>query len=568
MIAAWMAYALVAGAFFGAAAWTVERLLRNHRRPSRFVWLGGMLLSTFWPVWTLARPKPEGPVTGPPPGTSLVPLEPLTLQVGSMSVWASLDRPLIALWVVSSSALLLLGLALLLRTRNLRKRCRGGEDGGREVLFSEELGPAVVGVFKPKIILPRWCEGMEEAGLRLILAHESEHLRARDLPLTVFSGVLPVFVPWSLPVWWMWHRLRIAAEGDCDLRVLKNNPGSSRTYMELLLEVGQRFPTSWAAAAMLSEPERTLARRIRTMTMPVPSKPLLKGTVLLGVGSILIAVACGVPKPTSVENESEPPSAAAPSQGEVPELSRLAREAIEEPSYTPLSRRPEITNRLEVALALEREYPPLLRDAGVTGRVSVWLFIDEEGRVRRTKVNESSGLAAFDDAAVRVAETIQFSPGMNGGEAVPVWISLPIMFSVRDAGDARIPEGPGLKGSTASDAGGNAKTPEATETPGPTEFTQAPALLNREEVLRAIEDHYPPLLRDAGIGGRVAVRLHIGEDGNVLNTALSESSGHKALDEAAIRVASDLRFTPALNGTKTVPVWISLPIQFAVREPQ
>ncbi len=257
MIAAWMAYALVAGAFFGAAAWTVERLLRNHRRPSRFVWLGGMLLSTFWPVWTLARPKPEGPVTGPPAGTSLVPLEPLTLQVGSMSVWASLDRPLIALWVVSSSALLLLGLALLLRTRNLRKRCRGGEDGGREVLFSEELGPAVVGVFKPKIILPRWCEGMEEAGLRLILDHESEHLRARDLPLTVFSGVLPVFVPWSLPVWWMWHRLRIAAEGDCDLRVLKNNPGSSRTYMELLLEVGQRFPTGWAAAQTAAQGNRS-----------------------------------------------------------------------------------------------------------------------------------------------------------------------------------------------------------------------------------------------------------------------------------------------------------------------
>jgi TonB family protein len=338
--------------------------------------------------------------------------------------------------------------------------------------------------------------------------------------------------------------------------------------MELLLEVGQRFPAGWAAAAMLSEPERTLARRIRTMTMPAPSRPLLKGSVLLGVGSILIAVACGVPKPTSVENEPEPPSAADPGLGEVPELSKLAQEAIEEPSFTPLSRRPEITNRREVAVALEREYPPLLRDAGVTGTVSVWVFIDEEGRVRRTKVNESSGHAALDDAAMRVAETIQFSPGMNGDEAVPVWISLPIMFSVREAGDARVPEDRKLKGAGSSETGGSAKPPEATEAPRPTEFTQAPALVNREEVVRAIEDHYPPLLRDAGIGGSVAVWLHIGEDGNVLNTALKESSGQRALDEAAIRVASDLRFSPALNGTKTVPVWISLPIQFAVRAPQ
>jgi TonB family protein len=551
MIAAWMAYVLLVGGFFGGAAWTIERLLRNHRLPSRFVWLGGMVLSSSWPFWTLARPQIEASVAGPTPGLSLVTLEPLALQVAATSVWASLDRPLIALWAISSSIFLLFGIVLLLRTRNLRKRCCRKADGRQAVLISEELGPAVVGVFKPRIILPRWCEGMEEAGLRLILAHESEHLRARDLPVTVLPGILPVLLPWSLPLWWMWHRLRIAAEGDCDLRVLRKNPGSSREYMELLLAVGERLPSGWAAAVMLSEPERTLARRIRTMTMPIPSKPLLKGAILLGLGAILIAVACGVPKPTSVEDETEPLSAADQTRGDVPELSALAQEAIKEPIHTPLSRRPEITNRADVAMALEREYPPLLRDAGVGGKTNVWLFIDEEGRVRRTKVNESSGHADLDDAATRVAEMIRFSPGMNGDTAVPVWISLPIQFSVRGPGDGpasrdQVREGP-------------------TESLRPTEFTQAPALLNREEVLRVIEDHYPEGLRDAGIGGTVAVWLHIGEEGDVLSTALKDSSGHQALDDAAIRVAARLEFAPALDGSEPIPVWVSLPIHFAVR---
>ncbi|HSM59648.1 MAG TPA: hypothetical protein VK849_02575, partial [Longimicrobiales bacterium] len=36
-----------------------------------------------------------------------------------------------------------------------------------------------------------------------------------------------------------------------------------------------------------------------------------------------------------------------------------------------------------------------------------------------------------------------------------------------------------------------------------TPFTVAPSILNRDEVVRAMEREYPPLLRDAGIGGTV-----------------------------------------------------------------
>jgi outer membrane biosynthesis protein TonB len=35
-----------------------------------------------------------------------------------------------------------------------------------------------------------------------------------------------------------------------------------------------------------------------------------------------------------------------------------------------------------------------------------------------------------------------------------------------------------------------------------------------------------------------------------------------ALDAAALKVANVMRFSPALNGTEPVPVWIQLPIVF------
>lgn len=101
------------------------------------------------------------------------------------------------------------------------------------------------------------------------------------------------------------------------------------------------------------------------------------------------------------------------------------------PVFTPYTVRPDIKNRTEVARAMEREYPPLLRDAGIGGTVTVWFFIDESGMVQNTIVNESSGHKALDDAALKVADVIEFTPALNRDKQVPVWISLPITFTTR-----------------------------------------------------------------------------------------------------------------------------------------
>lgn len=98
-----------------------------------------------------------------------------------------------------------------------------------------------------------------------------------------------------------------------------------------------------------------------------------------------------------------------------------------------------------------------------------------------------------------------------------------------------------------------------------TPFTVAPQIMNRQEVVRAMEREYPPLLRDAGIGGTVNVYFFIDEDGRVQDFRIDESSGHQALDEAALAVADVYQFSAALNRDKKVPVWVSFPITFQVR---
>lgn len=98
-----------------------------------------------------------------------------------------------------------------------------------------------------------------------------------------------------------------------------------------------------------------------------------------------------------------------------------------------------------------------------------------------------------------------------------------------------------------------------------TPYTVKPSIRNMDQIVRAMEHAYPPQLRDAGIGGTVHVLFHIDEDGRVQDFRLDRSSGHEALDRAALSVASVYRFSPALNRDKRVAVWVSFPVRFEVR---
>ena len=98
-----------------------------------------------------------------------------------------------------------------------------------------------------------------------------------------------------------------------------------------------------------------------------------------------------------------------------------------------------------------------------------------------------------------------------------------------------------------------------------TPFTVAPSILNRNDIVRAMEREYPPELRDAGIGGTVTVYFFIDEDGRVQDRQINDSSGHQALDDAAMAVSEVYRFSPALNRDEKVPVWVSFSITFQVR---
>jgi TonB family protein len=97
-----------------------------------------------------------------------------------------------------------------------------------------------------------------------------------------------------------------------------------------------------------------------------------------------------------------------------------------------------------------------------------------------------------------------------------------------------------------------------------TPYTVAPRLLNPRRAMRIVEQKYPRIMQQAGIGGTVLVWAFIEADGVVKNSVVRETSGFEKLDEAALKAVNEFAFEPALHLDQHVPVWISMPITFDV----
>jgi TonB family protein len=73
---------------------------------------------------------------------------------------------------------------------------------------------------------------------------------------------------------------------------------------------------------------------------------------------------------------------------------------------------------------------------------------------------------------------------------------------------------------------------------------------------------YPREAREAGIEGTVIIALRISAEGEVLEAKIYKSSGHKILDDTALRWAQKQRFIPAKVGGGAVESQVTKPVEF------
>ena len=268
-------YTIAVAATLSAVGLCAERLARLRGRPRRHGWAAAMLLSVLLPaamIYVAGRGdvvdldvpyliQGSADVTAPPAAQLPAQALPGVAAGSAFKVPQTSDRLLITLWLATSSALAiyLFGANLVLRRRMKGWRVATVQD--QDVLISEVTGPALLGAFSPRIVVPRWLLLQSHGTQALILQHEQQHVLARDALLIMAGLVAIVAVPWNLPLWWQWRRLRQAVELDCDSRVLDAG-AEAHAYAEVLLAITQRSRKIPIGALGMSEPVHALERRI------------------------------------------------------------------------------------------------------------------------------------------------------------------------------------------------------------------------------------------------------------------------------------------------------------------
>lgn len=421
MIAAWMLHAVAVALLCSAAGLALDRLVRPHRRPVRWIWLGTLVLGAGLPLLRLVAGSLPSPATADlPAALHVTTLEAIRPTVGAASPLHSLDPILLGAWALLTFTLLALALRAALRLHALRRKSHARRIGDVEVLVSPDLGPAVTGVLRPRVVLPAWMLEEGSEALELAILHEREHVRSRD-PLVVGLGaIVPLLFPWNPLLWWAFHRLREAVEVDCDARVLAHRPDALRSYARILLDVGRRHAGLVSGLApALTQPRSFLERRIRAMTSTPPSRPVLRALGLGGLALLAFVGACLAP------DAREGDGTLLDVDGSQAAISEPPGE-IESPAQLTVA--PDVVNSREVVQALDDEYPPLLRKAGIEGTATVWMHVDRTGAVLETRIRESAGHRALDQAALDVAEVFELTPPRNESGPVDAWIALPVSF--------------------------------------------------------------------------------------------------------------------------------------------
>jgi hypothetical protein len=328
MTAALIVYALIAGALVAAAALLADNIQHRRGAARRWTWMASLLVVC---VLVVAAPFQNNSIDDR--ATSAADDAGLTATSTTAAIDASRQPRAVVVFhlftdavhritartaralgaalgpgVESSLRLALFvmsGLALLISAGAylafglLRRKLPRQDLLGTTVRVAPRIGPAVIGIYQPEIIVPRWLIGRSAEEQRIVLSHEAEHILAGDQVLLAIAALAIVLLPWHPAVWWMAAKLRLAIEIDCDQRVISRGIAPAR-YGTVLIDLAEQCSGISLGLAGLADRRSHLEWRVRTMTEIRKQIGLPRIAASACIAAALILVACNMDVPTDV----------------------------------------------------------------------------------------------------------------------------------------------------------------------------------------------------------------------------------------------------------------------------
>lgn len=111
----------------------------------------------------------------------------------------------------------------------------------------------------------------------------------------------------------------------------------------------------------------------------------------------------------------------------------VKRENVEEKEKTvyqsfEVEKAPEAVNLDQVRSSMV--YPAIALEAQIEGRVSVKVLVDVDGSVIKT--GSFSGPDVFKDEVSEKSMNLKFTPGLQNGKPVKVWVTVPYRFNIKN----------------------------------------------------------------------------------------------------------------------------------------
>ena len=294
----------------------------------------------------------------------------------------------------------------------------------RIFLTDSQVMPCVLGLRHATLVLPRRAaEQLNFEELHAIFAHETAHMRRRDVVRAAFQRAAVLLFFFYPPLWLVLRRLNRSAELACDELVLDSGL-PAETYAAALaktLRLGlfpQHLPAlSGGGSSFVSE-------RLERICQPGRSIGMFRHKIAVLVGFLTIATLSLLPiadLELAAADSQEPPSGS--------EAVHLALASPQDPVRVgegEAVEEPEVTHKVEPA------YPDEAKRNRLQGAVVVEVLVNEEGLVQEAKVVKSVDDAPMlSDSALEAIRQWEFKPTLVDGTAVKVLFTITVRYRLQ-----------------------------------------------------------------------------------------------------------------------------------------
>ena len=383
-----------------------------------------------------------------------------------------------------------------------------GVDPARIEVVDEPIIPSLVGLWRPRILLPRsLCEALTASQLGAVVAHEDAHRRlGHPLQRIVALPVLVTF--YFFPVAWLvLARLHRAAELACDEAVLRAGV-DARTYSQALartLRLG--FVQGAGDLALLVPSKSVFAARLRHIHEI--GRPVVMTRHRLALTLAVITFTVSV-----VAGAFGTPQGAGSGEPSLPQARRLAAQA-----------------------GLEADFPHLLELRGGGRQANV----EFENRLLRDVLEQLAGLGGFELDTSQLGGSRRVTLVARNSTVVATLASLArsadLWFTVEDRRRLVVHE--------------------------------VVSIADRQRPTRThyVAPRYPEQARDDRIQGEVVLESVIGLDGRMERIVVT-GSAHPLLDVTARESVEQWRYAPVIVGGQPVKTRLMVTVQFFLQSLQ